>query len=70
MLVLSRNVGQQIRIAEHIAITVLEIRGNVVRLGIAAPRDVSVQRVNQRQATTDHQGAGTNAPHLHSTKPH
>lgn len=62
MLVLSRNVRQQIRIAEHIAITVLEIRGNIVRLGIAAPRNITVQRVNQRQTTTDYQSAGTN-PH-------
>ena len=70
MLVLSRNVGQQIRIAEHIAITVLEIRGNVVRLGIAAPRDVSVQRVNQRQSTTDHQSAGTTPQSQHAIEPH
>ena len=44
MLVLSRKVGQKIIIADNIEVTVLEIRGDKVRLGITAPRDVPVHR--------------------------
>ena len=57
MLVLSRNVGQQIVVAENIDITILEIRGNLVRLGIIAPREVSVHRVNRHRPATDHENA-------------
>jgi carbon storage regulator len=70
MLVLSRHVGQQILVAEQISITVLEVRGNAVRLGITAPREVSVLRVNHRQTTADHQNAATSAQNLHSIAPH
>lgn len=44
MLVLSRKRDEQIVIADHITITVVDIRGDKVRLGIEAPRDVSVHR--------------------------
>ncbi len=44
MLVLSRRVGQQIRIADEIEIKILEVVGNKVRLGISAPYDVPVHR--------------------------
>jgi carbon storage regulator len=44
MLVLSRKPRQALRIGEDIWITVLEIRRGIVRLGVEAPRDVSVLR--------------------------
>ncbi len=44
MLVLSRKRNEQIVIAENIVITVVEIRGDKVRLGIEAPKDVPVHR--------------------------
>lgn len=44
MLVLSRKTGEFIRIGEDIRVTVVEVRGDQVRLGIAAPRDVAVHR--------------------------
>lgn len=44
MLVLARKVGQQIVIGEEIEITVLEVRGEQVRLGINAPRSIAVHR--------------------------
>lgn len=45
MLVLTRKKNQQIIIAEgEITITVLEIRGDKVRLGIDAPRDIPINR--------------------------
>jgi len=44
MLVLARKVGQRIVIAGNIEITVVEIRGEQVRLGITAPRNIAVHR--------------------------
>jgi carbon storage regulator len=44
MLVLSRRVGESIVIGEDITVTVLEVRGDVVRVGVDAPRSVSVHR--------------------------
>lgn len=44
MLVLTRKTGQSIVIDGGIEITVLEVRGEQVRLGIAAPREIRVNR--------------------------
>ena len=44
MLVLSRKKNESIIINDHITVTVIEIRGDKVRLGIEAPKDVSVHR--------------------------
>jgi carbon storage regulator len=44
MLVLTRRVGDSIVIGDEIVVTVLEVRSDQVRLGIDAPREVSVHR--------------------------
>lgn len=44
MLVLSRRKNESIIINDNVVLTVIEIRGDKVRLGIAAPQDVSVHR--------------------------
>ncbi|MCA9123614.1 MAG: carbon storage regulator [Planctomycetaceae bacterium] len=44
MLVLGRKVGDEIVIGEDIRLVVVSIRGNQVRLGFDAPRDVAVRR--------------------------
>ena len=44
MLILSRNVGEVIRIGNDIAVVVLGVKGGQVRLGIGAPRHVEVHR--------------------------
>lgn len=44
MLVLSRKRNESIVIDENIVITVVDIRGDKVRLGIQAPKDVSIHR--------------------------
>ena len=44
MLVLTRKVNQSIIINEQIEVVVLEVRGEQVRLGIKAPKDVPVHR--------------------------
>ncbi|PTU32435.1 carbon storage regulator CsrA [Stenotrophobium rhamnosiphilum] len=44
MLILTRRVGETLVIAENIEITVLGVKGGQVRIGVKAPRDVSVHR--------------------------
>lgn len=44
MLVLSRKRDESIMIGDEVEITVVEVRGDVVKLGVRAPRSVSVHR--------------------------
>lgn len=44
MLVLTRRPGESIVVGENIVVTVIEIKGGQVRIGIDAPRDVDVYR--------------------------
>ena len=44
MLILTRRVGEALMIGDDITITVLGTKGNQVRLGVSAPKDVSVHR--------------------------
>jgi carbon storage regulator len=44
MLILTRRVGETIMIADNIRVTVLGVKGNQVRVGIDAPKDVAVHR--------------------------
>ena len=44
MLQLSRGLNEVIRVGDEVSIRVLEVKGNSVRLGIEAPRDVKVNR--------------------------
>lgn len=44
MLVLARKIGESIMIDDNVKITVLGTKGNQVRIGITAPKDVSVHR--------------------------
>ena len=44
MLILTRRVGETLMIGDEVTVTVLGVKGNQVRLGINAPKDVSVHR--------------------------
>jgi carbon storage regulator len=44
MLVLTRRPGESVHIGDEVVVTVLEVRGDVVRLGIRAPRTIQVHR--------------------------
>ena len=49
MLILTRNVNEKIVIGDNVVITVIEVRGDSVRLGIDAPRSVPVDRSEVRE---------------------
>ena len=44
MLVLTRRAGESVMIGDDVVVTVLETRGDVVRIGIKAPRSIQVHR--------------------------
>ena len=44
MLILTRRLGEKLVIGENVTVTVLGVKGNQVRIGIDAPRDVTVHR--------------------------
>ena len=44
MLILTRRVGETLMIGDSVTVTVLGVKGNQVRIGINAPKDVSVHR--------------------------
>jgi carbon storage regulator len=44
VLILTRRVGEAVMIGDDITVTVLRVKGNQVRIGVNAPKSVSVQR--------------------------
>ena len=56
MLVLSRKKNESIVIQDEIIVTVIEIRGDKVRLGIVAPKDVPVHRQEVYEAILQQRG--------------
>jgi carbon storage regulator len=44
MLVLTRRAGESVMVGDEVVVTVLEVRGEVIRLGIQAPRSIQVHR--------------------------
>ena len=71
MLVLTRKLGENIRIGDSVKITVLEVRSGQVKLGIEAPPEVKVHREeiyvriqeeNRRAQRLEKMGSGSEAP--------
>ena len=44
MLILTRRVGETVMIGDEVTVTVLGVKGNQVRLGVNAPKDIAVHR--------------------------
>ena len=55
MLVLSRRKDESIKIGKDIEVTVLDIRGNHVRLGIDAPKQVPIERHDMKYREGEHE---------------
>ena len=53
MLVLTRKQGEKILIGDDIVITILDVRGDSIRIGIDAPRGVGIQRDEVVRAVTE-----------------
>lgn len=65
MLILTRRVGETMVIGDEVGITVLAVKGNQVRLGVKAPREISVHREEIFQRINGEQPRATDG----ATKP-
>jgi carbon storage regulator len=62
MLILTRRVGETVMIGNDVTVTVLGVKGNQVRVGVNAPRDVAVHREEIfERIKREEQDGGTNA---------
>jgi carbon storage regulator len=61
MLILTRRVGETLVVGDDVTVTVLGVRGNQVRLGVNAPKEVAVHREEIYQRIQMEKG-GENAP--------
>jgi carbon storage regulator len=62
MLILTRRVGESVVIGEDVTVTVLGVKGNQVRIGINAPKTVTVHREEIFERIKNGQGAGDRTP--------
>jgi carbon storage regulator len=64
MLILTRRVGETLMIGNNVTVTVLGVKGNQVRIGVNAPKDVAVHReeIFERIKREEDQGTRDDSP--------
>ena len=68
MLILTRRVGETVTIGDNVRVTVLGVKGNQVRLGIDAPKDIAVhreeifERIRQETQSVERRNHGEGKP--------
>ncbi|MGA8277114.1 MAG: carbon storage regulator CsrA [Rhodanobacteraceae bacterium] len=70
MLILTRRVGETLMVGDEVTVTVLGVKGNQVRIGINAPKDVAVHReeIYQRIKRERDSGAAGDEPESGATE--
>lgn len=61
MLILTRRVGESLIIGDDVTVTILGVKGNQIRIGIDAPKDVSVHREEIYQRIQQEREGGANS---------
>ncbi|ARU57605.1 carbon storage regulator CsrA [Oleiphilus messinensis] len=66
MLILTRRVGETLMVGDDVTVTVLGVKGNQVRIGVNAPKEVAVHREEiyqriQKEKAEGHEGGESNS---------
>ena len=70
MLILTRRVGETVVIGDDVDVTVLGLKGNQVRLGVKAPREITVHREEiYRRIQQERQNEGNTEPDIDPVTP-